>query len=99
MGNSANRDLSKASTAKEIIIYVIPVIDDYRKYQSHKNLAIEKLRPIFSRDSDKWKLVIDGGSFIATFKKDLGKKRRRYLKKLLLAIDGDMYKDIDFDLE
>ncbi len=86
-------------TVKDVSQYVIPIIDDFRKYQSHKEQSVKKLRIIFARESDYWKIVIDGGVFVATFKKDLGKTRRKFLKTLLYLLDYEWYKEIDFDVE
>lgn len=86
-------------TVQEVLDYVKPIIDDYRKYQSHKEQAVNNLNCVFSSESEAWKIVIDGGEFVVTFKKGLGKTRRKYLKKLLYSIDYDWYKTIDFDLE
>ena len=86
-------------TIRDITDVVIPTIDDYRKFQSHKDQAVDRLRPIFEKDAEPWKIVIDGGTLVPTFRKELGKKRRRYLKKLLYTLDYDWYKSIDFDVE
>lgn len=86
-------------TVKDVSCYSKSVIDDYRKFQSHKDMAVEKLRPIFAKESDVWKIVIDGGAFVVTFSKDLGKTRLKYLKKLLYAIDSEWYKTINFGIE
>lgn len=86
-------------TVKDVSRYSKSVIDDYRKYQSHKEMAVEKLRPVFAKDSEVWKIVIDGGAFVVTFSKELGKTRMRYLKKLLYVIDSEWYKTIDFGIE
>lgn len=83
-------------TVKQVCSYVKPIIDDYRKYQSHENKAVDALRAVFSSECDAWKIVIDGGSFVTTFKKDLGKNRLKYLQKLLYCIDLEWYKTIDF---
>lgn len=86
-------------TVKDVSSYSKSVIDDYRKFQSHKDIAVEKLRPIFEKDSEVWKIVIDGGAFVVTFSKDLGKTRLKYLKKLLYSIDAEWYRTIDFGIE
>lgn len=87
------------TTVAQVSDYVKVIIDDYRKFQSHKERDIEKLLPIFSLDAEAWKIVIDGGTFVTTFKKNLGKNRLIYLRKLLYAIDLEWYKTIDFGIE
>lgn len=86
-------------TVKDIARCTKAAIDDYRKYQSHKSKSVEKLRPIFAKESEAWKVVIDGGEFVVTFRKELGKTRLRYLKKLLYEIDAEWYRTIDFGIE
>ena len=86
-------------TVKDVISYTKPLVDDYRKYPSHKDQDVESLKCVFAKEEEGWKIVIDGGEFVTTFKKDLGKNRMKFLKKLLYAIDSVWYKDIDFGLE
>lgn len=91
--------INEFSTVKEVSSFAKRQIDDYRKYPSHKDDVVDNLRPLFERDAEVWKIVIDGGEFVTTFKKDLGKQRLRYLKKLLYTIDLEWYKSIDFGIE
>lgn len=92
-------DVNNFSTVKEIIEYVKPLTQQYRQFPSKKKEIINKLRPIFGSDSDKWGLVIEYNRFVTSFHDSLGKKRRLALKKLLLELDNSHYKDVDFDVE
>jgi hypothetical protein len=85
-------------TVKDVSSYSKAVVDDYRKYPSHKDSAVERLKPIFDKNSEAWKIVIDGGMFVTTFRKELGKTRLKFLKKLLYALDAEWYKSIDFGI-
>ena len=87
------------NTVKDVSFFTKQQIDDYRKYPSHKDDVVDKLRPIFEKEAEVWKIVIDGGAFVTTFKKDLGKQRLKYLRKLLYTIDSEWYKSIDFGIE
>ena len=92
-----NMDFSMMITIPPIINYVKPLTKEYRKYPLRKSEIVDKLRPVFSADSDVWGVVIDLNEFKVTFRGALGKKNMSALKSLLYELDYDHYKNIDFD--
>lgn len=87
------------TTIKQIIKYVKPLTSEFRQYPARKEQIIKKLQPIFGKDSDKWALVIEYNKFVTSFHNSLGKKGRVALKKLLIELDYEHYKDVDFDVD
>ncbi|MDR1157101.1 MAG: hypothetical protein LBK75_02165 [Oscillospiraceae bacterium] len=84
------------STVEEIVKFVKPLVEDYRHFDSHKNINAAKLRPLFEIDAEPWKRVVDSGKFKITFSKALGKKSMKALKKLLYVVDEEHYQTIKF---
>jgi hypothetical protein len=85
-------------TISDVSAVVKPIVDDYKRFQSHKEVDAAKLKPYFqSSDSEgAWTIVVEGGKFKAAFLKDMGKARMRYLRKLLYVFDKTFYSTIKF---
>lgn len=86
-------------TVKDITNYVLPRVNHFRQFQSHKELVIDELKIIFATDSPFLEIVVRDGTFASAFIAKMGKGRMRALKKLLFSIDKDYYKSIDFKCE
>lgn len=93
MGNFSFR------TVKDVLDYVKPILDCYKRFPSRKQNCIQQLRIVFDESSTAWGIVIAYNSLVSSFHSGLGKNRRRALKKLLLEIDKDHYQDVDFDCD
>lgn len=84
---------------KDIVAYVKPLTQKYRRFPSQKQEIIEQLKPIFQKDAEAWGLVIEYNKFVASFHDALGKRGRNALKKLLYELDYEHYKEVDFDVD
>lgn len=89
----------KISTIEDVIKYVQPCIENFRRFPSKKDENIEKLRLVFDVNSDYLDIVVKDGRFAETFYKKMGKGRMRALKKLLYAMNNNYYAQIDFKEE
>lgn len=92
-------DYSELDTVEKVATFVKTQVDYFRRFPTKKPEVIAKLKPIFTIESECWPIVIDAGKFRVTFYRKLGKRGMLNLRKLLLAIDSDHYKDIDFEIE
>ena len=86
-------------TVKDVTDYVYPRVNRFRQFQSHKEAVTNELRVIFAIDSPFLKIIVKDGTFATAFTTKMGKGRMKALKKLLLSIDRDYYKTIDFKCE
>lgn len=69
------------------------LIDDYWRLDiSEKNLC-EQVSTIFS-DTCNRGLIMRGPRFKAGFERKLGKKRIEEMKKILIKLDGELYKGL-----
>ena len=87
----------KLNTITSIAEYTKARVAIYRTHQSKKDVVINELMPIFSHDSDLWKIVISDNKFEKTFLNKLGIRRIPSFRKLLLSLDNEFYKNIDFN--
>lgn len=86
-------------TVKDITDYVLPRVNRFRQFQSHKEIVVEELKVVFAIDSPYLEIIVKDGTFAAAFVSKMGKGRMRALNKLLISIDRDFYKTIDFKCE
>jgi len=84
------------SSVSEITQRVKRIIQVYREDPSKRQQVIEMLRPIFSADSEAKKIIIYKNEFRTVFVQRLGKKGMSVLRELLLTLDNDHYKSVDF---
>lgn len=83
-------------TVADIISYVMPRVNRFRQFPSCKDVIVEELKIVFETTSPFLELVVKDGTFSALFLAKMGKGRMRALYKLLINIDRDYYKIIDF---
>ncbi len=83
-------------TIEDIVNYVKPRIDLYRRFNSRKKVVADELRVIFEADAEPLFIVVKDGHFAASFVQQMGKGRMKALKKLLYAIDMNYYQGIKF---
>ncbi len=96
MSNPGTPDLT---TVNGIVSYVKPLVAQYVQFPSKKSEVVDKLRLVFDINSLVWPRVIQLNKLTATFHDKLGKKGRFALRKLLLELDRNHYKDVDFDID
>jgi len=85
-------------TATGISLYVKYYIDEYRDDPSKKTIVLEKLRIVFSKESEYKKKVLAVNDFVAIFREKVRKKRLEYLKMFLMEIDPARYGEVNFSL-
>lgn len=83
-------------TVADILNYVMPRVNKFRQFPSYKDSIIEELRVIFETSSPFLEIVVKDGTFSTLFATKMGKGRMKALYKLLISIDKDYYKTIDF---
>jgi hypothetical protein len=86
-------------TVAKIAKFVKDAVQDYRHDIEKKAKITEALVPLFSSNSEGWKLVVDRGKFRNGFTRVLGKGGMRALKDLLYEIDKKKYQKINFGIE
>jgi hypothetical protein len=86
-------DLTKAT---EIAKYVKHWIDEYRKTPEKKATVLEKLKVIFSEESEYRAKVLAGNEFIPVFKERVRKKRAENLKMFLMEINPERYGKVNY---
>jgi hypothetical protein len=59
-------------------------------------MVLEKLKGIFSKESEYKTKILDGNEFITIFWEKIRKKRAKNLKMFLLEIDPNKYNKIDY---
>ena len=91
-----DRDLN---TVAKIAIFVKDTVQVYRLDGEKKAKVIVELAPLFTSDSEGWKLIVDRGKFRNGFTRVLGKGGMRALKDILYDIDKKKYQKIDFGIE
>lgn len=92
-------DELKFHTVKDITDYVLPRVNRFRQFQSHKEAVIDELKIIFAIDSPYLEIIVKDGTFASAFITKMGKGRMKALNKLLISIDREYYKTIDFKCE
>lgn len=83
-------------TVADILNYVMPRVNKFRQFPSYKDSTVDELRVIFETSSPFLEIVVKDGTFSTLFATKMGKGRMRALYKLLISIDKDYYKTIDF---
>ena len=86
-------DLSKVSGICE---YVKFWLREYSNDPRQEAIVLEKLKVIFSDDSEYRIKILDGNNFCSTFRERLRTKWLRNLEPLLLKIDESRYSTVNF---
>ena len=92
-------DIRDLNTVAKIAIFVKETVQLYRLDVDKKVKVITELAPLFTSDSDGWKLIVDRGKFRNGFTRVLGKGGMRALKDILFDIDERKYQKMDFGIE
>lgn len=75
----------KISTIEDVIKYVQPCIENFRRFPSKKDENIEKLRLVLDVNSDYLDIVVKDGRFAETFYKKNGERKNACFKKIALC--------------
>ena len=84
------------TTGTEITKYVKYYLDEYSKDTSRKPEILEKLKVIFSKESEYKVKILHGDDFIVVFKEKIRRKRINHLKIFLMEIDSDNYSRMNY---
>lgn len=83
-------------TISDVLAYVQPLVNEFRRFQSEKDSIVEDLRVVFSPTSPVLEIVVKDGQFAESFQHSMGKGRMKALRKLLNSLDQRYYQQIDF---
>lgn len=83
-------------TVSDVLAYVQPLVNEFRRFQSEKDIIVEKLRVVFDPTSSVLEIVVKDGQFAESFQHSMGKGRMKALRKLLNCVDQSYYQQINF---
>ena len=84
------------TTAKVIGNYVRHWLDEYTKNPGYEPIVLEKLRIVFSNDSDFQAQILKVNDFGIVFYNKIGKRRMLFLKNFLMKIDPARYGTVHY---
>ena len=96
MEDISNRTSIGLATGTEISKYVKQWLDEYSRDPEEKPIVLEKMKVIFSKESEYKTKVLDGNEFITVFKEKVREKRLKNLKMFLMEIDSDRYDKVNY---
>ena len=88
--------LSGNVTAAKIGEYIRDWLEVYIKNPGQESEVLEKLKVVFSNDSDYQAQILKVNDFGAAFSGKIGKRRMPYLKDLLIKIDPVRYGSVHY---
>ena len=96
MGEKKNEPSLNKVTATEIGKYVRDWLKEYIKNPVCEPKVLEKLRIVFSSDSDYQAQILKVNDFGTVFRNKVGKRRMPFLKHFLMKIDPARYGSVQY---